>query len=126
MDLHFKQPFTCLIAGPTKAGKTTFIRQLIKNIDRMVFPTPEKIWWCYTEYQDAYDDLKDRVIFVKGSPDLSLIRENMPTPQLIILDDLMQEMENDSNLIELFTKGCHHWNISIVHIVQNAFFKGLR
>jgi len=29
-------------------------------------------------------------------------------------------------LIKLFTRGCHHWNISVIQIIQNAFFEGLR
>uniref|UniRef100_A0A915I7I7 Uncharacterized protein n=1 Tax=Romanomermis culicivorax TaxID=13658 RepID=A0A915I7I7_ROMCU len=35
MDFHFKHPFTCLVTGHTKAGKTTFVKDLIKNVDDM-------------------------------------------------------------------------------------------
>jgi hypothetical protein len=35
-------------------------------------------------------------------------------------------MKKDSTLNQLFTRGSHHWNLSIIHIVQNAFFDGLR
>ena len=34
----------------------------------------------------------------------------------------MHEANNDI----LFTRGCHHWNISVINIVQNIFYKGLR
>lgn len=126
MDFRFKHPFTCLVAGPTKAGKTTFVKSLIKHRNECISENISKIWWCYGEYQDSYDALKGDVFFIKGFPDMNLIRETCPEPQLLILDDLMQEMQNDSSLVELFTRGCHHLNVSIIHIVQNVFFKGLR
>ena len=28
--------------------------------------------------------------------------------------------------MQLFVKGSHHWNLSVIHIVQNAFYEGLR
>lgn len=126
MEIRLKHPFTCLVAGPTKAGKTTFVTQLIQHRNTMITVPPEKIWWCYSEYQPAYDKLKNDVTFVKGLVDISLIRELSPTPQLLILDDLMTELTNDTNLVELFTRGCHHMQVSVIHIVQNIFYKGLR
>lgn len=120
MDLRLKQPFTCIVAGPTKAGKTTFVESLIENRQNMIHPVPTIVWWFYAEQQYKIKD----VIFIKGLPDMNLIKEKYPEPQLIILDDLMMEMKH--NLTELFTKGCHHLNVSVVHIVQNIFFKGLR
>jgi hypothetical protein len=46
--------------------------------------------------------------------------------QIVVLDDLMLEAKNNAFLTKLFTRGCHHWNISVIQIVQNAFFDGLR
>lgn len=118
--LNFKHPFTCIVSGPTKAGKTTFVHKLLKNVNSFIMPTPEKIWWFYGEDYNPIDN----VIYLKGLPDLNLIKQESPRPQLVIIDDLMQEA--GSNICSLFTRGCHHWNISVIHIVQNLFFKGLR
>lgn len=122
MDIRFKHPFTCIVGGPTKAGKTSFVVQMIKNAKQFITPTPKFIWWFYAEEQDFYDELKTEVIFVKGVPDFNMVRKNSIEPQLVIIDDLMIEAKNDV----LFTRGCHHWNISVVSIVQNIFHKGLR
>lgn len=122
----FHHPFSCLVAGPTKAGKTSFVKKLIENSNTLIKPSPRRIWWCFTEAQPGYDDLQDKVIFCKGLPDLNIIKQYEAEPQLIILDDLMMEMKNDENLTKLFTRRCHHWNLSLIHIVQNIFFKGLR
>ena len=29
-------PFTCMVVGPTKAGKTMFVKRLIENKERMI------------------------------------------------------------------------------------------
>ena len=125
MDLRFKHPFTCIVGGPTKAGKTVFVKNLVKCALDMIVPVPERIIWCYTEWQPAYQELGETVTMIEGLPDLSDLR-SYKKPQLVILDDLMQELKRDPRLVQIFTRGCHHWNLSCVHVVQNVFFEGLR
>ena len=43
---------------------------------------------------------------------------------LIIFDDLMTKAKCDQRIADLFTKGSHHRNISIVYLTQNVFPKG--
>jgi len=122
MNLSFKHPFTCIVSGPTKAGKTTFVRNLIEKAQSFIDPPPKYIWWFYAEEQNFYEELKHTVIFIKGAPNITLVREYTHEQQLVIIDDLMYESNNDI----LFTRGCHHWNLSVINIVQNIFHKGLR
>src|SRR5437867_12142073 len=119
-----EHPFTCIVAGTTKAGKTTFVQKLIES--DIIHPKIEKTWWCYSEDQPLYKNLKKCVTFIHGMPELDKIKSFSPKPQLLILDDLMQEMKGNSQLIQLFTRGCHHWGVSVIHIVQKIFFDGLR
>ena len=62
--------------------------------------------------------------FVEGVPtDL----ESMINPtigNLVVIDDLMQELSNDPQITSLFTKGCHHRNLSVIFILQNIFHRG--
>jgi hypothetical protein len=44
-------------------------------------------------------------------------------PALIILDDLLTELYS-AKVCTLFTKGCHHRNISVILITQNLFYQG--
>jgi len=59
--------------------------------------------------------------FVEGVPsDL----ESMIDPSirnLVVIDDLMQELSNDQRITNLFTKGCHHCNLSVIFILQTSF-----
>ena len=43
---------------------------------------------------------------------------------MIVLDDLMAQSSKDKRIADLFTKGSHHRNLSIIYIVQNIFHQG--
>ena len=118
MDPRWQHPFTAIVAGPTKCGKTYFVERFISNIDQMMTPRPMEIIWCYAEWQPAYNRLKHLgVIFHEGIPDIH--KWDVQTQRLCILDDLMDET-NDT-VTKLFTKGSHHRNISVIQIIQNLF-----
>lgn len=118
MDIRFKHPFTALVSGPTGCGKSFFVRELITKRDRLIDCEFTEIIWCYGEWQPLYDEIKD-VVFHKG------LLEELPidgTPRLIVIDDLMREA--DGKVVDLFTKGSHHRNLSVLFITQNLFHKG--
>ncbi|MCP4990261.1 MAG: hypothetical protein GY928_30745 [Colwellia sp.] len=54
LEAHFKHPFTAIVAGPTNCGKSSWIKQLLDNL-RKIIPRPEKIYWCYGEWQKLYE-----------------------------------------------------------------------
>ena len=43
---------------------------------------------------------------------------------LIVIDDLMTVSKNDTRIADLFSKGSHHRNLSVIYIVQNLFPQG--
>lgn len=112
-------PFTCLIAGPTASGKTTFVKQLIEERDDRIHLSPEKVVWCYSQWQPSYENIYG-VEFHSGLPEVDSFDPNVRN--LVIIDDLMDK--TDSTITELFTKGSHHRNISVIYIVQNLFHRG--
>ena len=52
-------PFTCLVAGPTGSGKTSFLKKLLELKDEKIYQCPEKILWCYSQWQPLYATMKD-------------------------------------------------------------------
>jgi len=126
----WNHPFNCIVSAPTKSGKTEFVKKLVRNLADVISPTPQKIYWCYTEWQTTYDDLQSRcsnVQFIQGIPDFDLFKSSLNTPKLLVMDDMMEEMKKDAvALNRLFTRGSHHWNLSIIHILQNLFYQGGR
>ena len=43
---------------------------------------------------------------------------------IIVIDDQMIEAGKDNRIVNLFTKGSHHRNLSVIYIVQNLFHQG--
>ena len=127
MELKFRHPFTLLVAGPTNSGKTELVKRIVKYVNQLIQPVPTEIIWSYSEFQDSYFELQvlPNVQFCEGIPDLEHFKKTKHVPRLLILDDLMH-MSDCANLTQLFTKGSHHNNISVINIVQNIFYNGLR
>jgi hypothetical protein len=116
MTLKLQHPITLIFAGPSSCGKSTIVMKLlvcrkqlcdvIENIVVSVKITPRII--------------SKNVTFFKGVPDFEN-PENVTT--LIVLDDLMDSAYS-TKVSQLFTKGSHHRNISLVLITQNLFHQG--
>ena len=117
--LPFRHPFTCIVSGPTQCGKTTFILKLIDNAQTVIEPPPERIVYCYGEYQQSFDTIRNPVEFREGLPDVNQFDGRLRT--LLILDDLMNEV--DDSVANIFPKISHHRNVSIVFLTQNIFHR---
>lgn len=102
-------------------GKSRFVWDLIQS---PMFDTDiHDIIVCYTEWQSLYEKMKDRCRFHRGlidSDDLDPSYHN-----LIILDDLLGSAE-DPRVEQLFIRGAHHKNASVILITQNLFAQGKR
>jgi hypothetical protein len=107
------------VAGPTMCGKSVFAQRLISHSPEMINPAPERIVWCYGGgWQESFANFPN-VEFVSG---LNFTQNDTNHPLLLIIDDLM--CETDESVTKMFTKGCHHQNMSVIYIVQNLFHKG--
>ena len=67
-----------------------------------------------------------RIEFVNGIPDnlndqhyIDVSKRN-----ILVFDDMMTEAKCDQRIADLFTKGSHHRNISVVYLTQNLFPQG--
>jgi hypothetical protein len=120
MALPFKHPCTIIVAGPTQSGKSTFIQNLIKEKDTLFDHNIEEVVYCLPAGHPVSENLQSIVKTFEGIPEADLFSDRKP--RLVILDDLMRESNGD--VVDLFTKGSHHYNISVVFITQNIFNQG--
>jgi len=118
-------PFNALVAGPSQSGKTWWIMKLLSTPGSII-PNPQRILYCYAEWQPAYQKLSGNVEFVKGLPADILSKLDGSLRTLIILDDLMMESSSNKEITSLFVRGTHHKNASVILVCQNFFEKGLR
>ena len=112
MDPRLKHPFPAVSAGPTCCGKTQFVKRLLEAGEETIQGAPERIIWCYGIYQPAYDEMQRTI------PNLAFI-EGVPSDL-----ESMQELSNNERITSLFTKGCHHRNLSVIFLLQNIFHGG--
>ena len=125
-DLKFKHPFTCIISGPSGSGKSSFCVHFLQNLAALCTERDFNggMIWCYSERTavPSPTDLPKRDVHCnEGVPtDFKIARGR---PCLVILDDLLNDVYS-KQVCDLFKKGSHHRNISVILITQNLFDQG--
>ena len=125
IELHFKYPATILLSGSTGCGKTRFVRRILK--ERLIEPFPTRLIWVYGEWQEDYDLVKTTYIeieFVQGYSNDIYGSLEPSDRNLLILDDKIGEASDTKSLANLFIKGSHHRNVTILDLEQNLFDQG--
>lgn len=135
MDVRWKHPWTSLVCGPTGCGKTVFVRKFLTNLTAMSDAEFDRIIFYYGDNldSDTVELLKNshrdpasgniKIEFHEGLPQPADYAHDNDKKKLIIIDDLMRESSNNT-IVDLFTKGSHHKNISVIFITQNIFHQG--
>ena len=100
-------------------GKT-----LLENAEKTINPPPQRIIWRYSQWQQFYFDMMKMVAgieFNQGIPEDIHEPDYLDASQrnLIVLDDLMAQSGKYKRIADLFTKGSHNRNLSVIYIVQN-------
>ena len=126
---QFIHPFTCMVAGMTGSGKTAWVQTLLRQAQNVIDPPPQRIVWCYSQWQPAYMVLVatiPQIEFVKGiPPDLEHDSYfDVNKRNLLVFDDQMIDAGGNKRIVNLFTRGPHHRNLSVICIVQNVFHQG--
>ena len=122
-DPRLQGPFSMIIAGPSNSGKTHLVSTLINNADDLIVPQIDKVIYYYGQWQPAFKNMNARIQFKQGLPskeELETTNDNNKLHTLCIVDDLMKENDKEV-LCDIFTKGSHHWFVSIIYITQNIF-----
>jgi hypothetical protein len=124
-ELLFHHPFNMIVGGASGSGKTEWTYRFLRECKLLIDPVPQHVLYCYGVYNSRVRELTAMGVETHlGLPTERLIRDK-PKPLLLVLDDLMMEAKSDF-LDLLFTRGSHHWGVSIVFITQNMFEKSVK
>ena len=66
-----------LVAGPSRSGKTQWTMKLLKDRHQRIEPLVDGILFCYSQWQQAYDELRRLVPttqFHKGVPSFETMK----------------------------------------------------
>jgi hypothetical protein len=126
---RFRAPFGAVVCGPTMSGKSEYVFTLIRERTKMFENPPSRIVYCYGEYQEGFTELQQdvpEIEFIKGLSNILDTDDffSPSEPTLLILDDLGQEVANDTRSTKLFTQGIHHKKVSVILIMQNLYKQG--
>ena len=129
--IPFDLPKTVLIVGASQCGKTFFIRRLLLEYKQMFKPEPKKIIYCYTAWQDKYDELEkelgDMVDFrtdIPSKDELTKIWQETHSETILVLDDKMSSLNDNasgSSVVDIVCVLCHHCHISCIITLQNLY-----
>ena len=113
-----------MVSVPTGSGKTYWTHKLLTN--NMFTKPVSSVLYCYGVFQDYYNEMKiPNIEFHEGLPDLDKVKSlNDGKFHVIVLDDLMEHIVKSIDTQNLFTKYCHHFNISAIFLTQNIFAQG--
>ena len=106
------------LSVPTVSGESVFTLKLTEHAEQVITPPPERIIYCYCEYQKVFDTYSN-VEFHDGLPDLNDFEGKRRT--LLVLDDLVTS--TDDRVVDLLSKISYHRNLSVGCLTQNIFYK---
>lgn len=145
-----KHPFTCQVAGPSRSGKSTFVRNLLLHQNCVIdvefdyiiivmgteasanpilasLQSDLPISVTVMDINAMYSSRAEMVRSLSDDMKTILDKESQAGRKgCIVFDDLMNELSESDLLLDLFTKISSHYNISTIYITQNVFFKGKR
>ena len=124
-NLLFRHPFNMIVGGASGSGKTQWICRFLRDYEQLIIPRINHVIYCYGVYNTNVIELERNGVEVHfGLPKEETIKERQK-PLLLVLDDLMIEAKQGF-LDLLFTRGSHHWGVSVVFITQNMFAPSLK
>ena len=120
-DLRLKENFKLFVSGPSRSGKTVFVKELIKNLDIFAKAPPKIITLIYKVDQPIYHEMGVDFL-VQDGPNLKqhLLQIAQGSSMLCIFDDLINSTSL-SELGDLFVVDGRHLNLSLVFISQQIF-----
>jgi hypothetical protein len=124
----FVHPFSCILSGPSQCGKTVFLSKILKAPHLYIHEPLCRVVWCYgVKNKSQMARLRSAshlpIEFVEGIPDLEDISVDGERV-ILVLDDLMSSAGRSREVADLFTKGCHHRDLSTFLTMQNFFHQG--
>ena len=127
-DIRFRHPCTILLCGGSKSGKTTWVRECLRNANVMFTTPPTHVLYYYAAWQELYDSMKYENLvheWRNECPQKEYIQQLGDEHKekggglLVIIDDMLTQMNKD--MADLFQVVSHHSKASVIFLSQSLF-----
>ena len=124
-DIRFKENFKIFVCGPSRCGKTVFIKDLLENIASITKQNISKVIYVYKVWQSIFEDMHSQGlvnIFLEEKDNIIEKIKNLAYGEtsLIIFDDLINS-KNLEEISNLFVVDGRHSNYSLIFTSQRMF-----
>ena len=124
-DIRFKENFKIFLCGPSRCGKTVFIKDLLENMSSITKQNISKVIYVYKVWQSIFEDMHSQGlvnIFLEEKDNIIEKIKNLAYGEtsLIIFDDLINS-KNLEEISNLFVVDCRHSNYSLIFTSQRMF-----
>ena len=123
-DSRLQSNFKLFLSGQSGCGKTTFIKDLLENLETFTQQPIYKVLYVFRTRQKLFDEMKHLVTeFIKDDENLekNLNQYIKGEPILLIFDDLMNSKRLEL-IANFFTADGRHKNLSLAFLSQKLFF----
>ena len=110
------------MAGNSGCGKTTLTLKMIVNWEECMDFPPSEVHVFFSHMQEAYEKLlvtSPFPVVLHSEP----LHEDFETKNALVIFDDMQGSDSVSVIKDFFIKKSHHFNTSVIYLVQNLFDK---
>jgi len=127
-DYRLKNGAVIQIAGPSGAGKTYFVCNLLSRKNMFRSPIREIYWHSGVAEGELGCTMKKlhslkRLHYIQGLPEGWTDQPKFH--DVIVIDDLFEEANNDAvTFNQLFTKIARHRQVTVIFLTQNLFHQG--
>jgi hypothetical protein len=117
------------ILGSSQSGKSTLLRQVLKNADSLFCTPPQRVIYVYSIWQTLYDQMTQEmqnIIFLSSIPSEEEIlnyTENV-AHTVICFDDMLHQVMSSQVVSDMTTKLCHHCKMTCIFTSQDNASSG--
>ena len=130
MERRFRFGYCIRVAGPSQCGKTATLLKLLSNFTLFDPHPPKRVVWVSgsgvidQQLEEKIKSLYPNSVFIYHVPEQDELIQNIQEHDFWCFDDLASELQNNKTFTSFCTKLCHHYNILMAYLTQNAYEKG--
>ena len=113
-----------LIVAPSNSGKTTLTTRIVLERNSVFNENSQLCLWYYDTAESVPEALKNRadVIIKQGLPEIEDLKKYAHLKPLIVIDDGMLKLDQNTDCLRLVSVLTHHLNMAVIFLLHSIFY----